>query len=346
MTAEATGDASVGGPAAVAAMRERALAALRGALGEDLGRPYALVDFPRHSNLGDSAIWLGTLACLEAVGAPPPAWTCDDRTFRADELARAVPDGPVLILGGGNFGDLHPRHEALREQVVATFPDRRVVQLPQTIHFDEPAPLARARRVLSAHRHLHVLVRDAQSLAKARDQLGLDAHLAPDLAVGLLPRPATGARVPRVLWLARGDEWNLHEAPEAADDVEVGDWPDEGYPWGRRRVRLLGGLVRAGLGRVLPVRRALMASYEPLSRWRLERGLATVSRAAVVVTDRLHGHLLCLLAGTPHVLLDDATGKVSAYHEAWSRGTPGVVLARDAADALRAARAMLAQVAR
>ena len=96
-------------------------------------RPYALLDYPAYANVGDNAIWLGTLEALRQLGAGPPAYTCCADTYHADSLRRRVQDGPVLIKGGGNFGDLYPRHQRLRERVVRDFPDNPIVQLPQTV---------------------------------------------------------------------------------------------------------------------------------------------------------------------------------------------------------------------
>src|SRR5262245_54225869 len=130
-----------------ALLRAQALDVLRETFGGDLASPYALLDVPRHGNTGDHAIWLGTLVALEALGAPPPAYTCDDKTYDERALRRRIGDGAILLLGGGNFGDLHAKHQRLRESVAAAFPKNRLVQLPQTIRFTDPAALERARRV-------------------------------------------------------------------------------------------------------------------------------------------------------------------------------------------------------
>lgn len=38
-----------------------------------------------------------------------------------------------------------------------------------------------------------------------------------------------------------------------------------------------------------------------------------------MVTDRLHGHILSILLGLPHVVLGDRHGKVRRFREAWTR---------------------------
>ena len=43
-----------------------------------------------------------------------------------------------------------------------------------------------------------------------------------------------------------------------------------------------------------------------------------LSAGRVVMTDRLHGHVLALLMGIPHVVLPDATGKTRGFYEQWT----------------------------
>lgn len=41
-----------------------------------------------------------------------------------------------------------------------------------------------------------------------------------------------------------------------------------------------------------------------------------LSSARSVQTDRWHGHLMCLLLGIPHDVIDNRTGKISAMIDA------------------------------
>ena len=71
----------------------------------------ALVDFPDHSNVGDSAIWLGEMAYLRRSGRLPAYYSAiadfDDAACRA-----AIGGGAILIHGGGNMGTLWPKSTA------------------------------------------------------------------------------------------------------------------------------------------------------------------------------------------------------------------------------------------
>ena len=42
-----------------------------------------------------------------------------------------------------------------------------------------------------------------------------------------------------------------------------------------------------------------------------------VSSARVVVTDRLHAHVLCTMLAVPHVVVDGGYGKIRAFLETW-----------------------------
>jgi len=82
--------------------------------------------------------------------------------------------------------------------------------------------------------------------------------------------------------------------------------------------RLLSAPIERG-SRLSPLlSRAAAATMEPIARRRVGLALATLARGRVVVTDRLHGHILATLAGIPNVVLDSASGKSRALHETWT----------------------------
>ncbi|MGO7515610.1 polysaccharide pyruvyl transferase family protein, partial [Rhizobium ruizarguesonis] len=55
--------------------------------------------------------------------------------FSADDLKRRVPTGPIFIHGGGNFGDIWVAQQDFREAIMERFPDRQIIQFPQSIHY-------------------------------------------------------------------------------------------------------------------------------------------------------------------------------------------------------------------
>lgn len=97
--------------------------------------------------------------------------------------------GDVLVFqGGGNFGDIHGPFQAFREHVIASRHDCRIVVLPQSLHFEDPAAFERCRAVCNGHPDLHLCVRDEHSRRVAL-QLTPHVYLMPDKA----PWPLEGA---------------------------------------------------------------------------------------------------------------------------------------------------------
>jgi exopolysaccharide biosynthesis predicted pyruvyltransferase EpsI len=278
---------------------------------------FALIEFPNYANVGDSAIYLGQLAALRALGLEPPCFVCDLRTYNRAELSRHIgATGGILLTGGGGFGDVWPEGHALREEIVASFPRNPIIQLPQTIHFERAESLRRARAILNAHGNLTLLVRDRRSLEIARSEFQAPSVLCPDaaFALGPLRRPAPATRP--ILRLLRTDKESATLVSLRSDGPST-DWIDEPLTLRRALSVVLHRAVRQRPLRRL-VRPALSRLYVPLAHERLHRGLTLLASGRVVITDRLHGHILCLLMGVPHVVLDNTYGKLSTFRDAWT----------------------------
>lgn len=264
------------------------------------GSRYALIDFPDHPNVGDSAIWLGELAMLRAVTGRDPEHIATWHDFDAAAFARMPSDTIVLLHGGGNLGDIWPHHQQLRETILTRFRDRPVVQLPQSICFRDGAAARRFAKIAAAHRDFTLYVRDRPSLAIATDLLACRAAIGPDSAFALGPQTREPASVP-LLALMRTDAERRDHVEALPRAAEIVDWLEDG--------------VGLGTG-------ASLSAREHQARHRLDRGLRLLSRGEHIVTDRLHGHILALLLGIPHTVLDNDYGKVSAYVAAWTATSP------------------------
>ncbi len=316
---------------------EALIAALRAAIHATLGpllagtSRVALIGFPANANVGDSAIWLGTLAYLRETGKTV-CYMCAGDVYSRSALAARLGRGVILLAGGGNLGDVWPLPQALREQVVQDFPRTPIIQLPQSIHFEHAEALERARAILDAHPALTVLVRDRRSWDLARTHFRAPSMLCPDMAFALGQLERSDPPLYPVLWLARSDrERVLGPAPPSS--VRPIDWLDEAPTPVLRAERWLRALLRSHprAHRVLagPLARVSAAAAGA----RLRRGCALLSRGRVVVTDRLHGHILSLLLGIPHVLLDNSYGKLRRFAETWTRDCPLVHFAADPVEA-------------
>lgn len=281
-------------------------------------RPYALLDFPHAPNVGDSLIWLGEIAWLARQGYPPPRYTCSNHTFSPDLLRRRLGEGTIVLSGGGNFGDLYPPHQEMREAVLERFPGHAVVQLPQTIHFESSNARHAASVRLRAHPRVTVLARDEDSLEAARS-FGAAARLCPDMAFCLgemaWRAPARGD----ALWMHRADKESAsHVEPEPPEGVRMIDWLDDWQTPTLALYMLLARQLRHRPGLRAWLQPLLSSTYTPVARQRVQRGVRILGGGRYVITDRLHGHILAILMGIPHALLDNAYGKVRRFHDCWT----------------------------
>ncbi|HET7551544.1 MAG TPA: polysaccharide pyruvyl transferase family protein [Gemmatimonadaceae bacterium] len=287
-------------------------------------RRVALLDFPTHSNVGDSAIWLGTLAYLREKGKVV-CYSCDHDTYSRDTLAERLGDGIILLSGGGNFGDIWKLPQRLRERVVRDFPDARIVQLPQTIMFHDERELERARVIFDAHHALTLLVRDRRSLGFAAENFRARALLCPDMALWLGPMARPSSPTKPVVWLARTDrERGAGSPPVGAKSV---DWLHEPRTPRLDLESFLREIVVRHPRAERTLRSALSRVADRAAVARLRRGCATLSEGRVVITDRLHAHILSLLLGIPNVILDNSYGKIRDFHQTWTSNSELVTLA-------------------
>jgi exopolysaccharide biosynthesis predicted pyruvyltransferase EpsI len=298
----------------------------------------AVLDFPSHDNVGDSMIWAGQAKYLTRLGCEV-AYTADWQTYHPEELRQRHSSGPILLAGGGNFGDLWPWHQQLRERVARDFPARDIVIMPQSVQFEDERNAERANATLGAHGFLTLLVREEESRKRCERWLpDVKVQFCPDTAFGYDP-PDSGSPRLDYFALARTDSestGSLAQWLQAHPDVTSGDWSHRGLAsrltWLGSRVapaaHRRGNTVMRGL--TYP---AVEKSFDLMLRDNLAFGRHLLGQARIVITDRLHAHVLCALLGIPHVVLDNNYGKISSIVRAYS-GSLSTVTMVDHVDAI------------
>lgn len=279
-------------------------------------RPFHYVDVPVHGNIGDLLILHGTLAFFRRHRLKPrlsaPAFAYQPQWLGRDEA--------VLFHGGGNFGDLYADYgmQALRELVVASCPENRIIILPQTLHFTSAAQCERSARLFRQHPDVHILVRDHASYQLA---LAFSDHvyLMPDMAHQLYPLAGRGGADGGTLLISRMDGEKGTQMPDGIRAAATTDWPIL-VGANERRIELfrraMRGMHRLDLGR--SGNRLLATLWTTFSGRLIDDAVQLFSAHQRIVTDRLHGHILACLMDKPNVVLDNSYGKNLAYVGAWT----------------------------
>lgn len=295
------------------------------------GKKYALLlQLAAHENKGDSALSVGEMVLLQRMGIELLFYIsttkCTDRNYNtAMEIAQRYPKDQVVIMlhGGGNiFG--YPTEDMCRVKAFKAFRDYPFIFFPQSIymratkaHFDF------TRKLYCCNRNLTILLRDRLSLRIAQRLFdnGTRLLLAPDMAFenGCVRRYALPYY--DVIWQKRTDTEGprYRESPASLFPANV-----TVYVWDWLKMPSI------------PSNNSLMKAVNVM-----QNGLGILQKGRVVVTDRLHGHILSVLLDIPHVLLDNGDQKLSSYHNTWTRGLRNCRLADNAEDAARLALELL-----
>ncbi len=284
----------------------------------DPSERFALLNFPNHTNIGDSAIWLGALAYFDRHRARP-SYVSEMSTFDGERMNAAIGHGRIFINGGGNFGDVWPHYSQFRERLLTEFRGRPIVQMPQTIQFRSQENIDSMARAIESHGNFTLLVRDHRSFEFAKLWFQCEVRLCPDMAFCIGPVKREAPQHELLL--------NLR------DDVEVGasqdltaatlrpgtvksDWTDDPADFQRqtKHTAILKGLMT---GRIGGRARMTELAYRERAQQRFDRGIALLSSAKQLITDRMHGHIMSVLVGADHCVLDNSYGKTSGFIQAW-----------------------------
>jgi exopolysaccharide biosynthesis predicted pyruvyltransferase EpsI len=195
------------GPTAGLRAQELQLKVMEGLQGLLVGvSEVALVGFPFHANAGDSLIWLGQLALLEKLGIR--VRLVEEQSAHNSRVIDALPANvPLLVSGGGNFGDLWPTEHQYREKILSEARTRRIIQLPQSFCFRQSANLSATQRLVSNHSDLVLTWRDTISYESALKAFpDTPSLLVPDVAFALGEMIATGPKQWPIICISRTDQ--------------------------------------------------------------------------------------------------------------------------------------------
>jgi pyruvyl transferase EpsO len=286
-----------------------------------------IIDPPVHPNVGDNAIFLGELAFLRR-NFPHARIDFFDTGNYTPACDRFIDNSTIILMhGGGNFGEIWPRHHAIRLEILKRFPGKPIVQFPQSISFATQAAIDTTARAIERQRNLTLLVRDRKSQAFAERHFPCTSILCPDMAFALGDLAREPASSDFLCLLRKDKEMVMDHGKllqvlgELGGSLEVADWINASDSRLWRRDKALARTWRRFPWSIGLTRSFAFRLRERYARERLAFGLGLLSRGSMVVTDRLHAHVLCCLLGVRHLLFDSLDGKISALYEAWTKGT-------------------------
>ena len=285
-----------------------------------------LFNFAVYENKGDSAITVGELILLQRLGIEL-IFHCETgkcvgpRLEQAKTISKRYTSTDLVILmhGGGNIFSYNHQDER-RRYVLETFPEFEIILFPQSIWPKaDDEHQKRFQEVYSSHPRLTFLYRDRDSYNMGK-QLFPRARplLMPDMAFQIGPVNRFLRPTHDIMWLKRTDsESPGYHIPNKTQgyDIMVQDWLSWETPKGSTKLE------------------------DPFII--TANGMLFLQRGRVVVTDRLHGHILSTLCGIPHVVIDPVNHKTTSYMKSWTGGIGNILVAESVEDALNKAIGLL-----
>lgn len=283
------------------------------------GRVHFL-DVPLYGNIGDLFIFQGTMKFLKTCDCEVVSYST---YYSFDETS--VCDGDIFLFqGGGNFGDLYSGPQNLRRKIIQKFPNNRIIILPQTIYYSNEYVRRNDFKIFGFHPDLHIFARDQISYSQLFEH-NLNAYLCPDMAVHLYNtlKLNRSHNVAGTLFLSRTDSEKIIDDQNIRmsiqTDLDTYDWDVVIGYW---EYLFIGVSIFFKIFKNKYSSQLLsfaLRKYWISGSWKLcTSAVNLISRYQYVVTDRLHGAIICELIEKEVQVFDNSYGKISSYFNEWS----------------------------
>jgi len=320
-----------------------------------------LLNYPNYRNIGDHLIWLGEVFYLTDICETQIKYTAADISdFSGEEMEKQAGKSPILLQGGGNLGDLWRNHQEFREYIISKYHDRPIVIMPQSIYFASAENLDQAARVFNAHPNLTLFVREHKSYEIAiKHFINCQVIKAPDMAFQLADTPYLKShsieKKSSILYHCRHDA-ELNKSFSSApiftlQNIVTFDWIPFHLDYWYLRESMLNNLqFSPSAMQVSPSYLQIKAAsflnwilrqlqqtfhshslkldslYNPqmqrISLGMMHFGIYQFKQHQMIITNRLHGHILCVLLNIPHIFLANSYHKNESFYETWTHQVP------------------------
>ncbi len=281
-----------------------------------------LIGTPEYGNLGDQLIAVAELEWLRTYYPDYELREFTHETLMKDKdckmLLSQIGENDIIFLqGGGNLNDLYLNCEGIRRRVISSCPKNKIILFQQSIFYSETekgeSVKAETCSVYNKHENFTVITREDKSFETAKEIFApLKVLKYPDMATYLLGKlkPARNIETSGIITCLR-------------DDAEK-FYPDEKLEQ-----------MKSTLGKDSMLSRAdtnIKKHVSPENRIReIQRLVDRISTHEVMITDRFHGVVFSILAGTPCIVLRSLDHKIVEGVK-WFRDVEGVFYAENIKD--------------
>lgn len=257
-----------------------------------------------YGNLGDVAITYAQTKFLEdnlgdefVVLEIPISQSIEGLLFVKKHIK---PRDIITTVGGGNLGDMYDQIEYIRQLVVRSFINNKIISFPQTFDFvdagDVTKALSVAKKVYNGHPNLYMVARERTSYELMKKHFNKATVLiTPDIVISLDKQQPQKKRKGALLCMRQDKEINLTYDQKTFIESEV-----EGH-----------------FGTVSNYDTHINTNNLSVKEREIELNKIwnAFKSAELVVTDRLHGMIFCYITNTPCLVFQNNNHKVRETFE-------------------------------
>lgn len=293
-------------------------------------------------NKGDAAIWAAQQILLSMMGITTmEACRFMDKGCDMEKFTKALddhkPNSAIIMAGGGNFNDYYWEDQPSRVEMIKHFTQVPIRAFPQSIYMTKKDRINWTKDGFLSHPDLQLAARDRPSYNWLEETFqGEKVNTSTtDLAIveGIGKGEVKTVLTPDIafMWGSRPDfRQNTKKEYDililARDDREISSGDSKSIPFGHGYMDLGNGLnvtywkVDWKFTPTPDIDGEHRENGKNQRAWaKAVEGFRTLGAANFVITDRLHGHILSTLIGTPHVVMDSKLGKNINYHDTWTK---------------------------
>lgn len=280
------------------------------------------VDFPLHHNVGDLLILLGTIKFFQNNSINVKSHL-SAHNINISQIKKYLTKNTTIVChGGGNFGDIYSLHQQLRENILASFPNNRVIILPQTAFFKEDANLENSKKIFNAHNNVIMFARD-ETTYDIFTEFSPHTYLMPDMAHELYGTLPKSNKSKSTLYFLRNDveknpvQLQLNNEIKGNDHYDWSDLltkNDHKVAYGTVQLIRLNKRLKSN-----KLDQLIFKIWLTHSEYLVNRMSKKFSSYKRIITSRLHGHILSCLVDVPSSIIDNSYGKNTAYYNLWTK---------------------------
>ena len=259
-----------------------------------------LFQTPEYGNLGDQAIAIAIKKILTDKYEDKLIleFTINEYRRNSSLIKRIInPKDVIHLIGGGNFGNLYKDIEIQRREIVSSFPENKIIVMPQSISFKNNSKLEEEKESMSnfysRYNNFHIITRDEKSYEIGKSIFkNNNIYIMPDIVLYLENDYLDKMKQERenVIFTIRNDEEKLLSNNKISEIITILE---------KNNIKYLveDTAVNYSVGKET-------RDYE------VEKILRKISGAKLNITDRFHGLIFSVITNTPVIVFKSLDHKI------------------------------------